>query len=111
MPSVYRGVQDAPVSISTGGGNQVIAATAGKSIRVLSAVLLAAGETTITFETSGAGTSTGDDLTGPMAIAANGGFCLPHNPLGWFQADEGEALDIRLSAAVSVAGVINYVLV
>ena len=89
------------------GDNEIVAAVAGKQIRVLSILAQSAGIVTMRFE-SGAG---GDALTGQMAQIAQSGFSLTYNSSGWFKTNPGEALSLELSAAVKIAGVLNYDLI
>ena len=53
--------------------------------------------------------TTPTDLTGLFYLAANGGFVLPYNEAGWFSTLAGEALDINLSGAIAVGGVVGYI--
>jgi len=48
------------------------------------------------------------DVSGLFYLAANGGFVLGNSDGGWFQTLPGEALDINLSGAVPVGGVLVY---
>lgn len=93
------------ISGSTSGDNTVIAAVTSKKIRVLSALLVSAGTTTVRFESGAGGTA----LTGVMSLVANTGFSLPFNPLGWFETASDTLLNMELNAAVQVSGCISYV--
>lgn len=95
----------AVIDHATSGDNTIVAAVATKKIRVLSLVLVASGTTTVRFESGAGGTA----LTGQMALIANTGFQLGFNPLGWFETSAGALLNLELSAAVSVDGVLCYV--
>ena len=90
---------------ATIGDNTIVAAESGARIRVTSVCLVAAAAVTVRFESGTGGTA----LTGQMQLAANGGFVLPHNPDGWFETAEGELLNLELSGATSVDGVLNYI--
>jgi len=79
----------------------VVVANQDNPIVVTSLYLLAAGAVTVTIENTA-----GDNLIGPMAIAANGNITLPHNPDGWCKSETG--LNILLSGAVQVGGVVGY---
>ena len=108
MPKfIHPGQLSAPLDHATSGNNEIIAAVAGKKIRVLSALAIAAGTVLARFE-SGAG---GDPLTGQMPLVANSGFSINYNSAGWFETNVGEALNLELSAAISVDGVLNYDLI
>ena len=95
----------AAIAASSSGDNTVVAAQgASKKIRVFSLFLVCAGAITVRFESGAGGTA----LTGQMALAANGGMVLPHNPRGWFETDYDALLNLELSSAVSVAGGLDY---
>lgn len=93
----------AVVSASAAGDNTVVAAVASKKIRVISYVLVAAGAVTAKWRS---GTT---DISGPLAFAANGGAAPGYNPFGFFETASGAALNLNLSAAVTVGGHITYV--
>lgn len=90
---------------ASSGNNTIVAAVAAKKIRVVSLLLVAAGTVNVRFE-DGAG---GDALTGQMNLVANTGFCLPFNPVGWFETSANTLLNLELSAAISVDGMLTYV--
>ena len=46
-----------------------------------------------------------------MDLKANSGFTLPFNPAGWFETSVNTLLNLELSAATSVDGMITYILV
>lgn len=97
--------QYADIEAATAGDNTLVAAVAGKKIRVLAAVLVASGgANTARFETDAAGTA----LTGQMDIAADGQLVLPLNGFGWFETVAGELLNLELGAATAVAGCLVY---
>ena len=89
------------------GDNEIVAAVAGKKIRVLAWHVTVSGTTTIRFESSAGGTA----LTGQMAGTANAELTEPWNPCGWFETVAGESLNMELSAAVSVDGALVYQLI
>jgi hypothetical protein len=93
------------VAVSASG--TVIPLVAAKKIRVLAMQLVAAAAVNVKWQSHVLPT----DLTGLAYFAANGGYVLPFNPVGWFQTIAGEALDINLSASVAVGGSITYVTV
>jgi hypothetical protein len=101
-----RAIKFAAIAASSSGDNTIVAAsTAGRRIRVLSVFVIAAAAVTAKFQ-SGAG---GTDLTGPAALAANGGYVLPFNEGGWFQTAPDTLLNLSLGGAVAVAGSISYI--
>lgn len=95
----------AVIDAATSGDNTILAAVSAKKIRVLSLFLVAAGAVTVRFESGASGTA----LTGQMNLAANGGFVLPFNPVGWFETASNTLLNLELSGAVSVDGSLTYV--
>lgn len=95
----------AAIDAATSGDNTLVAAVASKKIRVLSLFLVAAGAVNARLESGAGGTA----LTGQMNLAANGGFVLPFNPVGWFETASNTLLNLELSAAVSVDGSLTYV--
>lgn len=106
MSGVVGPIKYAAISAATNGNNTLVAAVSGKSIRVLSVALVASGgANTARFESDADGTA----LTGQMDIADNGQLVLPYNPAGWFKTVAGELLNLELSAATPVAGMLSYV--
>lgn len=99
-------IKRAVIDHANSGDNTVVAAVAGKKIRVLSLFFVVAGAVNVRWE-SGAG---GTGLTGQMEFAAKGdGMALNHNPLGWFETAAGALLNLELSGAVSVDGALQYI--
>lgn len=97
----------ATVVASSSGVTNIVAAVALKKIRVVAAQLVANGAVNVKWQSH----VTPTDITGLAYLAANGGYVLPYNPVGWFQTVSGEALDINLSGSVAVGGSITYVTV
>lgn len=89
------------------GDNTIVAAVAGKKIRVLSYVIVAAGAVTVRFESAASGAA----LTGQMSLAANGGVSCAYNEGGWFETAAGALLNLELGGIVSVDGHLSYILV
>lgn len=105
MP-VRSEIQYAAVSAAAASDNELVAAVAGKRIRVHSLVLVASGganTATLRSDTTG--------ITGAMDLGADGQLVLDHNPAGWFQTAAAEALNLLLSAATLVAGSLTYSLI
>lgn len=101
-------VQHAVIDHAESGDNTVVAAVAGKKIRVVGFVLVAAGAVDARFESDADGTA----LTGVMTLAAAGDrIASGFSPLGWFETAAGELLNLELSGAVSVDGMLTYLLV
>lgn len=105
MASVSSEVKYAVIDAASSGDNTLVAAVAGKRIRVLSLYLVAAGAVTVRFESAAGGTP----LTGQSSMAANGVLALPYNPTGWFQTVAAELLNLELGGAVSVDGALSYI--
>lgn len=99
-------VLSAVIDEATSGNNTLVAATSGKSICVLGAVLVSAGTVTATFQSGASGTA----LSGGISLVANSGFTLPQGEACWFRTAESALLNLSLDAAVSVDGVLVYVL-
>ena len=90
-------------------GNTLSAAVPGKRIAVLAACLITAGDVVATFYSGPA--DTGTALSGPLPLAANGGFVInaPTDPsMAWLMTAPGEALTLHLASAVSVGGWLVY---
>ena len=90
-------------------GNVVVAAAAGKSIHVLSVVLMAGGGVEATFHSGPADSD--EALTGPMPLADSSGFscgAAASPALAWLATAVGEALTLKLSDAVQVSGFLVY---
>ena len=88
--------------------SSIIAAVAGKKIRVLSIVAITGGTaTTSTFNSKGSGA--GVAISAPFSFGANGGFVLPFNPAGWFETVSAEALTVTTGAGSTTGYQVTYV--
>ncbi len=110
--AVYSGTtavtpQFAAISASALGDNTLVAAVAGKTIRVLKYTVVASSPVALKFG-DGLGTN---PITGAMPLAANSGVGGAYCPIGLFQTSAGNALVLNLSTAVPVAGHLTYILV
>ena len=94
----------AAISASLSGDNPIVAAVAGKRIRVLKYTIVTSGAVLTRFRTS-----SGADLTGAMSLAANSGVGGAFCPVGLFETEVGDALNLSLSSAVGVAGHLTYI--
>lgn len=99
----------AKIDISSSGANTVVAAVAGRRIKVLGYTLVAAGAVTVKWQ------SDTTDLSGAMALAANGVVAVAPggdslDPVPVLATAAGEALKITLGGAVAVAGHLTYVI-
>jgi hypothetical protein len=99
----------AVVAAATGGDNTLVAAAgAGIKVRVVQLVLVASGgANSVRLESAASGTA----LTGVMDIIDNGQLVLPYNPAGWCETAANALLNLELSAATAVGGVLGYVTV
>lgn len=98
----------AVIDAASSGDNTIVAsAGSGNIILVHQVFMVAAGTVTVRFESGASGTA----LTGQMNLASNGGFVLPFSPVGWFKTAANTLLNLELSTATSVDGVIAYTVV
>lgn len=105
---VYNGVTPltpkfAAINVAAAGDNTVVAAVAGKRVRVLKYTIMSAGTVGAKFRSSSA-----TDLTGPMPLLANSGVGGAFCPVGLFETAPGEALVLNLSVASAVGGHLTY---
>lgn len=106
---IAAGYAKVNVNASTTDG-AVVAAVAGKKIRVLALAARAGGTaTTSTFNTKPTGGGTAISAT--FANAVNDGIVLPHNPYGWFQTNSGEGLSVTTGAGSATGIQVVYTLV
>jgi hypothetical protein len=94
----------AKINASGLGTNNVLAAVTGKKIRVLRWDLTSSGAVNAKFQSNAA-----TDISGLYYFGANGGISAGFSPVGHFQTNAGETLDLNLSAAVAVGGTLTYV--
>ena len=84
--------------------SQIVAAVAGKHIRVLAYIVQCGGTaTTILFS------SASSAISPTFANAANGGSVVPFNPVGWFETNAGEALNVTTGAGSTTGVLVRYV--
>lgn len=87
--------------------SSLVAAVAERKIRVLSlAFVTGATGTAATVNSKGSGAGTAISML--FANAANGGAVLPHNALGWFETNVGEALTLTTGAGSATGVQIVY---
>lgn len=94
----------AAINVAGSGNNTLVAAVAGRKVRVLAVALVPAAAVTARFESA----ANGSALSGQMPLAANADLVLPYNPAGWFETVTAELLNLELSGAVAVDGVLVY---
>lgn len=91
---------------ANGAGNTIVAAVAGKRIRVTGYVLNALTAVTAKWF------SNTTALSGPIALGATGIVVAPvDNGDGHFETVAGEALKLTLGGAVQVSGHLTYLLI
>ena len=95
-------VKSAIINESSMGDNPVIEAVPGLRLAVVQLRVLAAGAVNIKFRS---GTT---DIDGLAYLTTDSGYILNFSPVGWFTTNAGEALNLNLSAAVAVGGILGY---
>lgn len=90
---------------SAGGDTPLVAAVPGARIRVIAVVVVATLANSVHFR------SAATPITASFPLAANGGFVLPVNELGWFETAVGEALAVNMSAATATGLQVIYAIV
>lgn len=98
-------IKYANITASSSGDNTVVSAVAGKQIVVLQVALISNGTVNVKFQSGASGT----DLTGLFYLVANTGFVMNLSQIGWFKTVAGSLLNLNLSGAVAVGGVLSYV--
>lgn len=94
------------ITASSSGATTIVAAVTSKKIRVLAWDTVA--NAAVNFKWQSHVTPT--DLTGLYYMSGQGnGVARAFCPIGLFETVSGEALDINLSGAVAVGGVLTYV--
>lgn len=105
-----KGIDNAWDSVAASATDSVlVAAKAGKKIRVLS-FILNQGDTTpssVTFNSKGAGAGTA--ISPALKASANGGFVA--NSAGWFETIAGEGLTVTTGAGSTTGIIVTYELI
>lgn len=102
----------ANIDVASSGNNQIVAAIASTTIRVLAVFVAASGAVDVYFNDGTANLLGGTRLVKLDNTGAAGavGFSLPFNPVGWFEtAADNRPINLNLSAAVGAAGCLVYV--
>jgi len=104
------GTTRTPVSVvishASSGDNTLVAALgATLKCRVVSLYLISSGTVSVRLESGAAGTA----LTGVMPLTAQVAINWPFNPLGWAETAADTLLNLELSGAVGVYGVLKYI--
>ena len=105
------------IAVTMAGANALVAAAAGKTIRVLALALVAAVADTFWFEDDTPSTTNKlafGNGTIVSAIDKTGGAGAPHiilpfSPVGWFKTAAGKGLNINLVTGSDVSGVLVYI--
>lgn len=97
----------AVISAASAGDNTIVAAVAGKKIRVLSYTLVNnhTAVQTCRWESGAAGTA----VSGHMIFGANGGATPAFNPCGLFETGVNTLLNLELAGATAVGGHLTYI--
>jgi hypothetical protein len=97
-------IQRALVDVNTAAVNDIVAGVVGYRIHVVAAVLVAAGNVTVTVR-GGAGVAV------PVTMIAGTPLVLNECTAGWIRCLTGQALQVELGGAVAVGGTVVYRLV
>lgn len=90
------------VDTAAAGDLALVAGVAGQTVRLYRIVLVASGAVNLKFKDGAT------DLTGAMALQANGTIILDFDGEPWFTTSVAAALNLNLSAAVQVSGRAYY---
>ncbi|MCX7898543.1 MAG: hypothetical protein N2444_00370 [Methylocystis sp.] len=107
---LVQSAASAPISVSSAGTVQIVAATSGQKIYVTSWDVVAGGTGTIKF-VSGTGVNCGTgtaDLTGAYSLVAQAGVAKGAGIGPVLIAPAGAALCVTTSAAVQMSGSVSY---
>ncbi len=97
-------IKRAPISGASSGANTLVAAVAGRKIRVIGLFLFSAGTVTVTIQTAAGGTA----LIGALPMVAQSSVTLPATLLGWCDTVAGDLLNMNLSTTVAITGCVLY---
>jgi len=92
------------VGTETSGDNTLVLGHYRMRIRVYSLALYSADGVVVYFRSGAGGTA----ITGSLDMNPHGELVMPHSATGWFETEEGESLELNLSAAVYVGGCLVY---
>jgi len=98
-------VKFAVIDETDAGDKEIVAAVAGKKIRVLSYVIIASATSTVRWESGPGGTA----LTGSMSLSTIKSTESSCSVIGCFQAVAGESLSLETTGAVSFDGHLTYI--
>jgi predicted short-subunit dehydrogenase-like oxidoreductase (DUF2520 family) len=92
------------ITATASGDNTLVRAVPGKRIIVTAIYVVSTSALTVQFTSETSGT----ELTGAMALAANGSVQAAFHPDGHFATLPGELLNMALSAGTAVNGWLTY---
>lgn len=103
-PPTPATVKFASIAAAGSGDNALVAAVVGKKIRVISVALSASAAVNAKFRSAAV------DISGLFYFGSTGpALTLARNQNGWFETAAGAALNINLSGAVAVGGMLSYI--
>lgn len=94
-----------PKDLALLGDTELVAAQAGKAIRVLAMAVVTPAAVTIFLK------SASTKITPSIPLGVNGSFALPYCEHGWFETNVGEALIANQSLAVASGVLVIWVAV
>lgn len=101
-------VQSAIINDATSGNNTIQAAAgAGLRIAVIGCVIVSDGTVDVRWEDGADGGS--GTFTGQIPLQAREGFVMPIGPQPWFVGTADVLLNLELTAAVNVHGIVSFV--
>lgn len=100
----------AAIAAATSGNNTLVTnANGGKKLRVLALMLIAGAAGNIYFTSDSGGTVIFGGSTNKIQLAANGGFVLPFNPVGWFETTADQDIVMNASSTGPFSGGLVYI--
>ena len=96
-------VNFAKIDTAASGSSALVGAVSGKKIRVMSLNFIAGGDVSVSL------LSAATALTGAYPLTAQAGLSATGGAYGVMETASGQALNINLSAAVQVSGVLSYI--
>ncbi len=103
----FSDILSVKVAPASSGTNTLVAAVAGRKIRVVAITMSASAAVNCKFQSG-----TTPDITGLFYFTTGElNVQLPYNPFGWFETVAGALLGCDLSGATSVGMQITYVLI
>lgn len=107
MGYVNHPLLEAKIAHASGGPNRIVAGVAGQTIAVYAMFFVVDTAVEIVIQ-SGFLLGPQTDLTGGMAMTANGAIVLDYNERPWFECADGEDFIINMQPGASIAGRLYY---